>query len=173
MSVRACPVPAGSRIAQALPGADFADAYQFSDPAPEASVLQCYLSLVARTPAWMNALMGLRNRAVALVGLKNVGALGRLQPGKPASAYRVGDRVGIFSLLHLGDDEIILGDDDKHLRVRLSLVRRRSGGQALLVMSTVVHIHNRLGHAYMAVVGPVHQRIVPRLLAQVAQIEQA
>jgi hypothetical protein len=34
-------------------------------------------------------------------------------------------------------------------------------------LCAVVHIHNRLGHCYLAIVGPVHSIIVPRMLAQV------
>ncbi len=36
------------------------------------------------------------------------------------------------------------------------------------MVGTVVHIHNRPGRLYMAIVGPVHSLIVPRMLAQVA-----
>ena len=168
MKVHACPLPSGSQIVSDLPGADFADCYQFADPQPQASALATYLALVARTPGWMNMLMALRNRAVRLVGLKHLGTLSSFDPAKPADAYQLGERVGIFSLHHLQPQEVILGDDDKHLRVQVSLFKHQVDGQAMLSLSTVVHIHNRLGRVYMSVVGPVHQCIVPLLLAQVA-----
>jgi hypothetical protein len=79
----------------------------------------------------------------------------------------VGDRVGIFSLKHLRSDEVILFDDDKHLVVQLSLLKHRVNGKPVVSLSTVVHNHNRLGRFYMAIVGPVHGFIVPRMLAQV------
>ena len=164
--VQACPVPPRSELAALLHDADFADSYRFDDPQPEASALQSWLAVVARTPGWMNALMAMRNSAVQLVGLKH---LGRLQGRtlKPAEAYRIGDRLGIFSLHHLAADEIVLGDDDRHLRVRVSLRKERQpDGRATVALSTVVHIHNRLGRLYMAVVGPVHGVIVPLMLRQ-------
>lgn len=167
MKVLPCALPPGSRIVQAAPGADFADCYRLADPSPQASALQTYLTLVARTPGWMHALMALRNQAVRLVGLKHLGSLNGATTTQPASTYQLGDRVGIFSLLHAQADEVILEDNDKHLRVQLSLVKHQVQGRAMVSLSTVVHIHNGLGRFYMGIVGPVHQIIVPRMLAQV------
>ena len=163
-----CDIPAGSRIAQALPNNDFADCYQFDDLWPDQNALETYLTLVTRTPGWMNALMAMRNQAVRLVGLKHLGALSTAVNRKPASDFKLGDRVGIFVLKHLQEDEVILFDDDKHLHVQLSVVKHVVDGKPKVSLSTVVHIHNRLGRVYMAVVGPVHSLIVPRMLAQVA-----
>lgn len=163
-----CDLPRNSRIAQALPGSDFADCYQFDDLWPDLNAFDTYLTLVARTPGWMNALMAMRNQAVRLVGLKHLGNLSTAIDSKPASAYAVGDRVGIFSLRHVQNDEVIVWDNDKHLHVQLSLVKHRVDGAPMVSLSTVVHIHNRLGRCYMAIVGPAHRVIVPRMLAQVA-----
>ena len=163
-----CDIPAGSRIAQALPNNDFADCYQFDDLWPNQNALETYLTLVTRTPGWMNALMAMRNQAVRLVGLKHVGNLSTAVNRKPAKEYKLGDRVGIFSIQHLQDDEVVVFDDDKHLHVQLSVVKHVVEGKPKVSLSTVVHIHNRLGRVYMAVVGPVHSLIVPRMLAQVA-----
>ena len=163
---RLCDIPSGSLIAQSLPDNDFADCYQFDDLWPGMNALQTYLHVVARTPRWMNALMAMRNHAVRLVGLKHLGNLSTAIDRKPASAYQVGDGVGIFSLQHLQSDEVILYDDDKHLLVQLSLLKHRVNDKPVVSLSTVVHNHNRLGRFYMAIVGPVHSFIVPRMLAQ-------
>lgn len=155
-------------LASSLPTADFADCYLLPDPDPQAPLLQSWLRLSARTPAWMAALMSLRNRVVRLVGLKDLGGLAARQPGKPAEAYRIGDRVGIFTLEQQRPGELVLGDDDKHLHVRLSLLRlAQPDGGSRLALSTVVHEHNRLGRLYMALVGPAHSLIVPLMLRQV------
>jgi hypothetical protein len=163
-----CDIPSGSHIAQSLPNNDFADCYQFDDLWPDLDALQTYLHMVARTPGWMNALMVMRNQIVRLVGLKNLGSLSTAVNRKPVSAYKVGDRVGIFSLKRRQSDEVILFDNDKHLRVQLSLLKHVVNGKPVVSLSTVVHNHNRLGRFYMAIVGPVHSFIVPRMLAQVA-----
>ncbi|MCV2370629.1 DUF2867 domain-containing protein [Roseateles oligotrophus] len=155
--------PAGSRILLAKAGADFSDSYRFASAEPEASALEQFLTLSARTPAWMNFLMSLRNQVVGWVGLKDLGGMAVSDSRKPASSYRPGDRVGIFTLQYADDREVILEDRDKHLHVQVSLFRL---GEAELQMSTVVHIHNRLGRLYMSVVGPVHGLIVPMMLRQ-------
>lgn len=161
-------VPAGSFIHATLPGAHFADCYQMDDLWPDKDALQTYLHLVGRTPGWMNALMVMRNQAVRLVGLKHLGAMAAPDASRPASSYQLGQRVGIFSLLHRQANEAVLCDDDKHLRVEVSLVKHVVDGASKVSFSTVVHIHNRLGRAYMAVVGPAHSVIVPLMLAQVS-----
>ena len=154
------PLPAHSQIAQRTAGADFADCYTFADPQPASSAMETYLAVMGRTPGWMDFLMSVRNQAVRLVGLKH---LGRMQvkllaeDSKPAASYALGDRAGIFSLCYLSAPEVILCDDDKHLRVEVSVCKHRQGGQPVVSVSTVVHNHNALGRAYMAIVGPVHR----------------
>jgi len=165
--IASCALPDGSHIIQTVPNAHFADCYRMADTWPELGAFDTFLALTARTPGWMDALMSLRNQVVRLVGLKHLGAMKSSHAAKPASAYKIGDRVGIFTLRHVEPNEVILGDDDKHLRVQVSVFKHVVGGQPVVSLSTVVHIHNTLGHIYMAVVGPVHKLIVPLMLAQV------
>lgn len=163
------PVPPACRLAPTVASADFADSYSLPDPDPRQDLMALWLQMTARNPRWMDLLMSLRNRAVRRVGLKHLGTL-REASDKPASSYRPGDRVGIFTLEARHPDELLLGDNDAHLHVRLSLMRLPpQGGQARLALSTVVHEHNRLGWLYMAVVGPVHSLIVPPLLRQISR----
>ena len=102
--------------------------------------------------------------------------LGQLDDGHPpasgrslrdARSYRVGDRVGIFRIRHLSDTEVVMGQDDKHLDVQVSICKQPAapGTAPRVVLSTVVHIHNTLGHAYMAVITPIH-RVIARGTAQ-------
>lgn len=170
-TVRETQVPAGTAIHATLPGADFFDAYEVPDCHPSRTALQTWLDVAARTPRWTQQLMALRNRLVQLVGLK---ALGQLHdqhapasgaPAHDARSYRVGDRVGIFRIRHLSDTEVVMGEDDKHLDVQVSLTKHAVAGRpATVVVTTVVHIHNLLGRVYMAVVTPFHRRIVPTML---------
>jgi len=167
MRAQSCNIPPRSRVIHSVADADFADCYQLADPDPERSALDTYLAVVADTPGWMNALMALRNRVVQFVGLKHLGAMAARDVDKVASDYKIGDRVGIFSLLHAEQHEVLMQDNDRHLRVLVSLFKHTVNEQPMVSVSTVVHIHNRLGQAYMAVVGPVHKLIVPRMLGQV------
>jgi len=140
-------LPEHSYISGQTPGADFADCYCFADPCPNASAMETYLAVMGRTPRWMDFLMGVRNQVVRLVGLKN--------------------------LIHLAAHEVIVCDDDKHLRVQVSVFKHTEQGQPRVSVSTVVHNHNRLGRLYMAVVGPAHQILVPIMLKQVLHAPSA
>jgi hypothetical protein len=165
-AITAAPVLPGSAISQHLAGAHFQDCFEMPVAADAPCALDFYLGVVRRTPAWVDTLMTARNRAVALVGLKDLGHLGSLDPARTARDYRVGDRIGIFKLLQLSENEVILGDSDKHLDVKVSVYKRAEASQHKVSVSTVVHIHNRLGRLYMLFVAPVHKRIVPAMLAR-------
>jgi hypothetical protein len=163
----ACEVPAGSLIGSLLPGAYFHDA--------NATALDHFLQALRHTPRWVDTLMVLRNRVVSLLGLKDLGALSRLDPAKPGSAYAVGERVGIFTLIKNTPDEVLLGDQDKHLDVTLSVHRAASpaDGQVTVTVTTVVHVHNWLGRIYMLPVTPMHRIIGPAVLKAIGKPEAA
>jgi hypothetical protein len=159
-------VPSSSDISSQLQGADFFDCYEMPLEHAGCSALEIYLDVIKQTPGWVNFLMATRNRVVSLFGLKNLGHLGTLQKTKPASDYRIGDRIGIFTLLSLSYNEIILGDADKHLDVKVSLCKLIQGHHESVAVTTVVHIHNFLGRVYMFFVVPFHKRIVPAVLVR-------
>lgn len=162
-------VPAGSRIAGLVPGSDFHDAW--SAPAADASLpaLGQFLKAAAATPGWVEACMALRNRVVRAVGLKDLGALGRIDPARPAADYRPGDRIGIFTLFENHPGEALLGDRDRHLDVTLSVHRHElEAGRVQVTITTVVKVHNLLGRLYMLPVRPMHRLIAPAVLAAVA-----
>jgi Protein of unknown function (DUF2867) len=133
-------VSSNSDIAKHLHGAYFADAYEVSIKRPAMTALEIYLSAVAMTPAWIERLMMIRNRVVSVFGLKNLGGLSAIDRTKPASAYRVGDRVGIFVIHSLSDQEAIFGDSDKHLNAKISV--RKTG----IVISGDFHRCSRPQH---------------------------
>ena len=114
--------------------------------------------------------MACRNNIVATLGLKHLRHLGGFDVKKPVNEYQVGDRVGIFTLLFLSDDEIILGDSDKHLDVKVS-VHKGNNESGLVSISTVVHVHNFLGKLYMLFVKPMHQLIVPSSIKRAESID--
>lgn len=157
--------PAGSRIADRLAGADFFDAWSIDAADPSLSALGQFLKAVQTTPRWVETCMNLRNRAVQLVGLKDLGELSEINPAKPPADYRPGDRVGIFTLFENTPDEVLMGDRDKHLDVVLSVHCARPAGQPVRVtVTTVVHTKNWLGRLYMIPVKPMHKLISPSVL---------
>ena len=164
--ITAIKVPGSSDISKQLQGADYFDSYEIALEHAGRSALEIYLGVISKTPAWVNFLMAARNRVVRFVGLKNLVHLGDLQRTKAARDYRIGDRVGIFTLLSNTDNEIIMGDSDKHLDVKVSICKLAQGGKESVASTTVVHIHNLLGRVYMLFVIPFHKLIVPAVLVR-------
>lgn len=161
--------PAGSAVAQLVPGSYFHDAWAISAAEPDLDPLSQFLRVAKSTPAWIDTAMRLRNRLVALLGLKNLGGLSEVDPAKTASAYQPGDRVGIFTLLSQSATEVLLGDSDKHLDVVVSLHQRQSAqpAQTVVTVTTVVKVHNGLGRLYMLPVRPAHRVIAQAMVRAV------
>ena len=167
--------PEGSQIAERLAGAYFYDTWSVKSGEVERSALEHFIAALEKTPRWVDACMTLRNRAVSLVGLKDLGGLSGLQANKSVSSYRPGDRVGIFTLFENTFDEVLMGDKDKHLNVVLSVHRRPlpASNEVLVTVTTVVHVHNTLGRLYMLPVKPMHRRIAPAVLRAIGQTPNA
>ncbi len=153
-------VPIDSEISNNLTGAYYFDTYRFLTEQVGRSSLQIWLDHASKAPAWVNLLMAMRNNIASALGLKHLGHLGDVDIEKKVDDYQVGDRVGIFTLLSISDNEIILGDTDKHLDVKVSVYKESKEGR-LISISTVVHVHNLMGKVYMLVVKPLHKLIVP------------
>jgi hypothetical protein len=155
-------IPVGTRIADYANGAYFADAWSVTAAEPNLTALSQFIKAVRATPKWVETCMKLRNMAVKSVGLKNLGGLAQLEPDKPDSHYKAGDRLGIFTLQEITPDEVLMGDDDKHLKVILSVsCTKQAMGEMLVTVTTVVHVHNLLGKIYMLPVTPMHKLIAP------------
>lgn len=169
MTSYATPVPAESAINSHLPGASFYDCYSIDAAGARLTALEYFLRAIAQTPPWVERLMLLRNKVVRFFGLKDLGGLGGFDTSKPASAYVPGDRVGIFTLIASTDDEVLLGDSDKHLNVVLAVFRHPPAAEAVQTISitTVVHVHNWLGRLYMLPVKPMHKLIAPAVLNRI------
>lgn len=99
--------PPSSLVAGLLVGSDFHDSWSIESSAVELPALGLFIAALERTPKWVNACMALRNRTVSLLGLKNLGHLSALVPGKSPTEYIPGDRVGIFTLFENTFDEAL------------------------------------------------------------------
>jgi Protein of unknown function (DUF2867) len=160
--VTATEVPEESALRGMLAEADFFDAYRSPLSDPALTPVEIFIRSAKTGPAWAERLMSLRNFIVRQLGLKDVGAM-TIADGKPASSYRVGDRLGIFSIFASTENELLLGIDDKHLDVRVSVLKRLAGRQDYVV-SSAVKVHNWLGHLYMMPVGRIHPLVVKALM---------
>ncbi|MCC2971373.1 DUF2867 domain-containing protein [Massilia sp. IC2-476] len=116
--------------------------------------------IVAHQPGWVDWLTGLRDTIVACFGLKTARQLAQL------AGREKNERVGIFRIYTRCENEIVLGEDDRHLDFRVSIL---CGAQDLTV-TTVVHCHNLLGRTYLFVIAPFHRMVVKASLRRAARI---
>lgn len=172
MIIRVVEIPSISGLHKSLRTAYFADCYTIELSLDSRTPLELYLRMVSRTPRWIDFLMSLRNKIVALLGLKDVGQLSGISRTKAVTDYRIGDQAGIFKLIESNDREVVLGETDKHLDVRISLLKQEQPGRAIVSVSTVVHVHNLLGRIYMFFVTPAHRIIAPASISQLSKSRQ-
>ncbi|MEP0073088.1 MAG: DUF2867 domain-containing protein [Marinomonas sp.] len=158
-------LPEQSKIQSIANGASFYDAWEMPTTQPDLDPLEQFIRMMKLTPKWFDRLMVLRNRVVGLFGLKDLGAFSEMDESKPSSDYKTGDRVGIFTLIDNGEHEVLLGDDDNHLSVVVSIYKKTdvSTDATFITVSTVVHVKNWLGKLYMIPVAPAHRIIAKRM----------
>lgn len=166
--VRLVPLPPECGIADTYPTLNLSDSYAIELPTgastdPE----QLARFLFANQPRWVWGLMALRDTLVSMFGLKTVKQLSLIEgAGGPG-------RVGIFKVYAKSAAEIVLGEDDKHLDFRVSVLcpgQPVPDAQRQLIVSTVVHCHNRLGRFYILLIAPFHRMIMQASLRRAARI---
>lgn len=162
-TVTATVIPGESVLQPSLADASFCDAYSAPLSDGTLSPTEIFLRASRATPGWVATLMSIRNRIVRQLGLKDVGSMDG-EARKPASEYRVGDRLGIFTIMGQTPDELLLGIDDSHLDVRVSVLKPSGKSSLNYVVSTVVHVHNWLGRIYMVPVGRIHPFVVRAMM---------
>jgi len=167
-NARVVPLPTGSLIAGLFAGADLADAYAIRLPPDSRRDIETLARFMLGEQApWLHLLMAMRDAMVAGFGIKTSRQL------RKAPTSKVSDRLYIFRVYATCKDEMILGEDDKHLDFRVSVLLRSDGaegdGKNEIVVTTVVHCHNLLGRTYLALIAPFHRIVVRSNLQRAAR----
>jgi hypothetical protein len=161
-------LPTETLVAQAFPHTDYADAYRMQLPAGAPRDLDAVARAALGTaPRWVTLLMWLRDRIVGIIGLKTSKRLARRDRGH--ATLQVGDALGIFRVFDRSADELLLGEDDRHLDFRLSVLMRNDGSADWAIVSTVVRFNSWLGRAYFLPVRQFHKLIVPAMMRSAYQ----
>jgi hypothetical protein len=145
---REVPTPDDAQLARtAFDRVDLVDAWQLARYPGMPSDPQVWADAIFRDPPpWVLALMSLRQLLVGFVGIER------------------GDR-SAFATLQVDGSELLLGTDAGHLDFRASvLVDDRT-----VTLTTVARAHNRRGRAYLAVIDPIHPRVVRAMLRRAGQ----
>jgi len=166
--VKQVPLPSQSAVTTAFESVNLADAFSIQLPSGASrnpDVLARFMFSVQ--PSWIGALTNVRDAIVAGFGLKTAQHLATLS-SDPATR-----RISIFRVFGTSETEVVLGENDKHLDFRVSILCTpdsppSTGSQ--LTLSTVVHCHNRLGRTYLSVIAPFHRQVVKTSLRRAAEV---
>jgi hypothetical protein len=69
--------------------------------------------------------------------------------------------------LFISKDEIVAGEDDKHLYFRISVLKKENHVGAEIYLTTIVKFNNRWGRLYFTLIKPFHKVIVKTLLKRI------
>jgi hypothetical protein len=161
-------LPAQSGVTHVYKSVNLADAFAIRLPLSASSDPDLLARFIfSHQPSWIGKLMRVRDMIVVCFGLKTAKHLATLANEAKAN------RVGIFKVYSTNEIEIVLGEDDRHLDFRVSVLcssgpAPESGRQ--LTLSTVVHCHNVLGRIYLCAIAPFHRMVVKASLRRAARI---
>jgi hypothetical protein len=153
-------IPNTSLAICSLPHIDFADAFKCQLPKNHQNIDTVTRAIFLTVPQWITELLELRNAIVRPFGLKTS------IDADPSNEHELkpGTLVGVFEVLERKLDEIMLGEDDKHLDYRVSIQLKREEEKCWVVVSTIVKFNNWLGRIYFVPVKPMHKIIVPAMM---------
>jgi hypothetical protein len=160
--VREVEIPRTSLAMISLPQIDFADAFRCQLPEDEPQNIDSVTrSIFLTMPQWIVQLLELRNTIVRPFGLKTSIEI----PSTSQDILQSGTAVGVFEVLdRRSNEEVMLGENDRHLDYRISIQLEREAEKCWVVVSTAVKFNNWLGRAYFIPVKPVHKIIVPAMM---------
>lgn len=148
---------------------DYQDSYSADLPVREQPIAieEVGRAFFSTAPNWLKKLFMLRNRLVKLIGLKVGEEVQDREARLAACNFEVGDSLGLFKVFQKSENELIIGENDKHLDFRVSLLIDRINEK--LNITTTVYFHNWMGKLYFIPVKPFHSLAVPAILKNMIQ----
>ncbi len=157
MNVVRSKLPKDSRLHSYFRDGDFLDCFSMRIGRHGDPIAQIAQRIFIGLPGWINALLAVRDFGVSFFGLKTTANLPKDLSFR--DSISVGDHINFLCVLSVSENEIILGEDDRHLDFRIS-VYRDSDASDRISLATWVHTHNTLGKIYLAAITPFHNLIV-------------
>lgn len=139
---------------------DFADTFATTNKG--SSLQELGSTIFDRPPKWVKGLFKLRNRIVRYLGLKTT------MPHDYHTQFEEGGYISFFKILHLWENELVLGANDSHLDFR-AIISKTNEPEFNIKVTTLVRFNNRTGRIYMALIGPFHRLVVKRMISQAWQ----
>ncbi|MBR0843834.1 DUF2867 domain-containing protein [Bradyrhizobium liaoningense] len=142
-----------------LTGAQFIDAFRVEIGAAAVTAREACTRMVLHGPRWIDALLRLRNVAVAPFGLKTSGE------GAPAPH----GLIGLFPVLSETPERLVAGFDDYHLDFRIVVDVTGDAAARQVTSTTLVRTHNLLGRTYLILIMPFHKLVVRGMMGCITE----
>ena len=148
---------------------DYVDSYQgiFIDIENKVKPIDIGKAFFSSGPKWIGILFIIRNKIVSVFGLKTSGNVGDRQQLLDNFKCEPSEQLGLFKVFNSTGNEVVLGEDDKHLNFRISLfmeVLKSDMTKKTVTITTTVEFNNWFGRLYFLPVRPFHKLIVPTML---------
>jgi hypothetical protein len=114
-------------------------------------------------PKWADRLMLIRDKVVGVFGLKTSEQRTAEARNPDNFKFQVGEQLDIFKVYAKNENELVIGEDDKHLSFRVSLLldcKNNEIEKKKIMITTAVEYKNIFGRLYFLPVKPIHQLIV-------------
>jgi Protein of unknown function (DUF2867) len=165
MNVVECDVPSGSMLSrEVIEHAYFRDAYRAPLSRTELGIVDVFFGIFAHHPPWMKLLLVVRNKVASLAGLEAPTA-SEIFHVETKNRYVVGEKIGVWPIFSLSENEVVAGRNNKHMDFRLSVLKVPDGDGTSVVVSTICTVHNLAGKLYLFFVVPFHRYGVRKLMA--------
>ncbi len=165
-------IPASSIIARDYSGSvDYVDCFRIKVKNSAGDSVDRFMTeFFTAWPAWIKSLFALRNLLVKPFGLVT-GTKQDAPTGPLPGRYAVADRAALFTVIDRNASEIVMGEDDKHLYFRLSMLMEKAAADTFeqLSVTTLVKFHHLGGRFYFTLIKPFHKLIVKTMLANLAR----
>ena len=156
----------GSQLHEFVREGDFLDCYSVDIGRGDVPLDEVAQRIFTGLPCWIRSLLAARDLGVSVFGLKTTASLPRNDAMRDKVA--VGEQINFFPVRSIDENEIILGEDDRHLDFKIA-VRRDEDRPSRISLATWVHTHNPLGDIYLRTITAFHILIVNSRLSALAR----
>jgi hypothetical protein len=165
MNVVECEMPSSSMLSrEPMQHASFRDSYRVPLSRRKLGIVDIFFAIFAHHPMWMKLLLIVRNKVAALAGL-DAPTASEILHVEIKDRYAVGEKIGVWPIFWLSEDEVVAGRNNKHMDFRLSVLKVPDGDRTSVVVSTICSVHNLSGKLYLFFIIPFHRYGVRKLMA--------
>jgi hypothetical protein len=162
--------PENTLVIRDLKSIDYFDSYMVVKETDEP--IDKITERILTLPYWVKALLDIRYFLIVKpfglqTGMKKQGHSVKNQDG-----HLYQNNFGEVSIINRNENEIVMGDDDKHLYYRISILKRNTGKLSEIYLTTIVKFNNNWGKVYFAFIKPFHKMVVKSMLRNLANLEK-